>query len=312
MDSLLDHSANSDVRRQLARLGAGFFLAAVGLSSLTIGGDVLDMVIFLTINRANRAPLAADPEAALTLVGALPDAQRRAISINGVATWLDLPFETTRRHIRKMRDRGLCEIDARGVYIPAAVLTQPRFLAFADKNRRLVGDLVRDARKLGVSLPEVRHEVADLPSYKARLAADFLLDTFDVAGRGLGLSVMECLIFRAIAYANVEPVGLDPTQDLRSADPDGTSADRPLAPVTVYNLAKSLMLPYETARRHIWRLVEMGFVERAQKGFLVPPRIRQRPDVDQVVGSVAALFRDFVVGLAESGAGRDDLKRSAA
>jgi len=250
VDSLFDHSANSDVRRQLARLGAGFFLTAVGLSSLTIGGDVLDMVIFLTINRANRAPLAADPEAARALEGPLPDSEKLAISINGVATWLDLPFETTRRHIRKMRDRGMCEIDARGVYIPAAVMTQPRFLAFADKNRRLVGDMVRQARKLGVSLPEVRHDVTNLPFHKVRLVADFLLDTFVAACRGLGLSAMECLIFRAISYANVAPLGLDPTQDLRVADLDATPSDQPLTPVTAYNLAKSLMLPYETTRRH--------------------------------------------------------------
>ena len=205
MDSVLDRSANSDVRRYLARFSARFFLAAAGLFNVTVGGDLLDMVILLTISRANRAPLAADPEAARALVGPLPDAERRPISINGVATWLDLSFETTRRHIRKMRDRGLCEIDARGVYIPAAVLAQPRFMAFVDRNRRLVGDLVRDVRKLGVTLPEVRHEVADLPAHKARLASDFLLAAFDVAGRGLGLSAMECLIFRAIAYANVEP-----------------------------------------------------------------------------------------------------------
>ena len=49
--------------------------------------------------------------------------------------------------------------------------------------------------------------------------------------------------------------------------------------MTIYVVAKTLGLTYETARRHVKRLVDDGYCVRTERGLLVPAQVLTRPEV---------------------------------
>lgn len=54
--------------------------------------------------------------------------------------------------------------------------------------------------------------------------------------------------------------------------------------MSVYAIARELRLPYETARRHIGKLLAKGLCERGGDGGVVfPPEVNDRPEVRQAV-----------------------------
>lgn len=59
----------------------------------------------------------------------LPDHERRAVSLRKLATEVNLPFETVRRHVLAMAERGSVLIGERGVIVPVSALTTPQQIA---------------------------------------------------------------------------------------------------------------------------------------------------------------------------------------
>lgn len=98
------------------------------LLSPTFGG-ILPITIWAGVMRANVRELMTDPEAAWRYAGQdepPPDALRRPISVRALSNELNLPFETTRRHVASMADRGwLTSIPGQGVIGSTAVITNP-------------------------------------------------------------------------------------------------------------------------------------------------------------------------------------------
>lgn len=99
------------------------FLRLVSLLSRTFDGDVLSGVIFLTLAHANTQHLTGPARDFHASVGVVPDDQRRPASIHSISSFLGVPYETTRRHVNRLIERGLCERrGGKGVVVPAAVV----------------------------------------------------------------------------------------------------------------------------------------------------------------------------------------------
>jgi len=112
-----------------------------------------------------------------------------------------------------------------------------------------------------------------------RICTEFFLNTAVDSADFFKGELVTALVFLAIMRENVRHLDHELTQakgqtPLRSPVPD---SDR--EPVTIYVVAKVLGLTYETARRHVKRLVDGGYCVRMERGLLVPAEVLTRPDV---------------------------------
>jgi DNA-binding Lrp family transcriptional regulator len=85
------------------------------------------------------------------------------------------------------------------------------------------------------------------------------------------------LIVNAILVANT--AHLRGPQAALIAAPDGTFPDHVRAPVSIKRIAKSLGMPFETARMQVRRLVDAGICAQLDGGIIVPQSALQRPEV---------------------------------
>jgi len=103
--------------------------------------------------------------------------------------------------------------------------------------------------------------------------------------------LVTALVFLAIVHENVRHV------PYRTASP----ADSEREPVTIYVIAKVLGLTYETARRHVKRLVDDGFCLRAERGLVVPASVLARPDFVRANERGLANFNRLLNDAADAG-----------
>lgn len=134
--------------RLALRAATTFMLHSVDLMSRMVGGDILRGVIFTAVVDANvRHIRPGDPAAqAYSEAGdQVPDEIRRPISVHALALELDIPYETTRRHVNALIADGLCTRTETGIVVPATVIARDQMAMAVRRNfenlRRLVGDL---------------------------------------------------------------------------------------------------------------------------------------------------------------------------
>lgn len=109
----------------------------------------------------------------------------------------------------------------------------------------------------------------------AHLSFDFVLD---LAGQGIsGLKTLDCLLVMAINQANIVPLTRDPAARSRYGALDAPAPDSERRPVSVRAVAASMSLPYETARRRIRRLEELGACVTSEAGVIVPESFMRSP-----------------------------------
>ena len=134
------------VARVVFRVSAEYCLRALRLLVDTYG-DLRDGVIAQTIVAANTAHLDArggEGWRYASVDQALPDDVRKPISITRLAESLGLPFESTRRHVRRLTDAGVCLRVEGGLIVPQAVLAAPQAAQSALVNVASVRRFVRD------------------------------------------------------------------------------------------------------------------------------------------------------------------------
>jgi DNA-binding Lrp family transcriptional regulator len=140
--------------RVVARLSATYLLRALKL--LDVYGDVRDRVIALTIVTANTAHLDArggEGRRYMAIDQTPPDAVCRPISIARLADSLGLPFETTRRHVRRLMLAGVCVRVDGGLIVPQAVLDRPEVVQATLVNVGYVRKFVRDLHVAATGTP---------------------------------------------------------------------------------------------------------------------------------------------------------------
>jgi hypothetical protein len=283
----------------ISRLSLGFTLdqVAAGLAGLS----PLDALLVLAVNQANIAPLTRDPAARQAygdLDHAAPDASRRPTSVNAIANSLGIPFETTRRRLKRLEAEGVCTIlPGAGVVIPEAFLTSPAYLqSVMAAHDRLVGFYGRlvDGELLD-PLPATHYDVDDGVPLRgaARLISDYLLRGLDGLMRETGDAV-GAITFLAIVVASLDEVSWPPEHDW-------ALTAVPFRSTTVAHVARRLGLPAETVRRHVMQLIEVDVCRKTAEGVAPARDLLARPAIQALADDHAAAVQRLFAGLAERG-----------
>lgn len=266
--------------REHGRMSFGFMLDQ---ATLGIGGlSSLDSILVMAINQANIAPLTHEPLTRIRhgrLDAPAPDARRRPVSINAVANSLRMPFETVRRHVRRLEALGACASVDGGVIVPEAYLASPAYVESVTKSHRRLVTFFHQANAAGLveSLPRSAYPPeSSIPVRAAvRLLSDYVLRTTD----GLMAAVDD--IASAIVLLAV-----------LTAENGRTN---------VAETAHRLSMPAETVRRHVKALMDQDHVRRISSGLVVPYEVFERPVWQTFLRENAVNVQRLFAGLAERG-----------
>lgn len=297
---------DADHRRQLARLASRHFLNTASLIAEGVNTDLVTALTFLTISRANGRDLTGDGSGArefAALESLPPDHLRQGVSVYAVARELDIPYETVRRHVRKLRDRGDVESGPEGLTIPARVYASPRQIHSVEENWKLVRAFVAEAYRMGlVGAGPHTPAAGDIRRQTVRLSTAHFLDSLSIIGRALEQDALSTIVFLAIGRGNLGNLANDPEARAAYESVEAIPPDALRQPVTTYSVSRDLNLPYETTRRYGLKLIEQGWVERAANGgLLVPASVVARPGLVQGVIELAEAAQTHLAELIELG-----------
>lgn len=289
-----------DNRRLTARRSAEYFLNIVRLLDRSVDRDLVTTLTFLSITRANMRVFTADSVRAMRYAAmdtVPPDSERTPVTVYAIAKELGIPYETVRRHAAKLRKEGLCEAVPGGLIIPNSAFQHPGMLEAVSAHWALTQDLVNSAG--GYATPTTTGDpMGDVSRQVVRLGVDYFLDVIALIGRTLEVDALAALVMRAVSFVNIEQHAYDP--DAYPDVPVGPG-DSEREPVSVYAVAKTLNLPYETTRRHVRRLMEQGLLKKSGAGVIVPEQVSARPRVLAGVGELTARTEAYLARLAELG-----------
>lgn len=147
-----------------------------------------------------------------------------------------------------------------------------------------------------------RHERAAI-----RVTSHFFLRQAEMLAELTGGDLLLGLVYVAITTANTEHIDeavLANYGELDEAPPDDLRR-----PISVLALSASLKLPYETTRRYVARLEEMGFAKRVGRlGVIIPKSVHENPAaIEKVRRSFSDVHR-FVAGLRRIGVDVDSMR----
>jgi DNA-binding transcriptional regulator YhcF (GntR family) len=234
--------------------------------------------------------------------GQLAGPGRKPATVRHLSRELNLPYETVRRHVRDLEQGGACVVKNGSLLAAHAMPGNARAARMLRKIYVNAVRLLADLTRIGaVTFPSASRRAP--PS--GRLAKEQMVVA--VAAMGLllagvrlmrdfwGGDLLKGLVFTAIWTANVKHVTNTSRAAISSLLPDDLRQ-----PVSVLAIARSLRLPYETARRHADVLVREGLAVRAgRQGVFVPTHVAK----GTMAGSVAAhrLVMAFLVELQRGG-----------
>jgi len=125
----------------------------------------------------------------------------------------------------------------------------------------------------------------------ARLAAGFAMDLVKLGG--FGRDVVDALLMVAISAANVAQITRSPELQQRYARLDQPPPDELRRPVSVSAIAHSLRIPFETTRRRIASLAELGLIRQTPKGVIIPTGPLNSPFYRMYAEAHYALLRNL-------------------
>lgn len=132
----------------------------------------------------------------------------------------------------------------------------------------------------------------------ARLVARLAMENFLRTAQGLagmlpGEDLLTMVVHRSIVTANLSHLDVDPAlrqyAGLERAPPDDVRR-----PVSIRAIAASLSMPFETVRRRVQRLGELGLCRKVRGGYIVPAETLEGPEAEAALrGNIANLRRLF-------------------
>jgi DNA-binding Lrp family transcriptional regulator len=228
--------------------------------------------------------------------------RRKPMGIRELSRRLDFPFETVRRHVRRLVRNGVCVAEGDGIGLAA---TMQRSARMADILRKIYLNAIRmlgDFRRIGVVTyrprrspsPGARHLDKEQTAI-AVAAIGVLLAAMKVLRGSFRGDLVSGLVFTAIRAANVKHVTNTAPAATRGILPD---SDR--LPVSISAIADSMRLPYETVRRHTRKLVKDGKCVRVgRRGLMVPGSTFRQMTVE--ANAVLQLVHGFFAELRVAG-----------
>lgn len=285
--------------RAAARLAVGYALRTLHRAARAVDGDILDGAIRVAIGDANVRYMSEDPllsGAYADLEQPLPVEMRRPVSINAIATSLNLPFETTRRRIAALIARGQCDQGPRGVWTTPQGASSPRQLEIIVENFEDLGGLRRD---LLLSAPGALVEPADVrgaaegafsgaPPYRAAIRASmaFMLRFIEPMGALTG-DLLDGVILLTIGQKNSARFAASPELARRYGSADTPIPESELDAASVKELSRTLDLPFETTRRRVRALEAKGMCVRRRGGVCVSADMMVSPEMRRVMSSTS-------------------------
>lgn len=273
-----------DASRQAVRLTGDFVLSKIRMVTDALQVDLISALVFLAITRANVRSITDDPGQAqrFSALGQIPpDAERASISVYALAREMNLPYETTRRHVAKLAERGLCQrLDTGGLIVPTRVFATAEATQATQRSWASAVAFVAGMARSGVRALPGDQRNGDVRTQVARLNTDHFLNCLAILNQAFDFDLVNGLVFMAIVRANTWGITSDPVLSVTYGGMDTVPPDELRTPVSVYALARQLKLPYETTRRYVLSLVEKGLCERvAEGGMIVPGRVHLREDM---------------------------------
>lgn len=256
------------IYRPGVRLAASYFLDALDSMVRFSGQDLGPCLVFMGTVWAN-VSWAAEAEVDAPLP---PDVARRPVSIYRLADNLSMPYETVRRHVARLSAAGFVTRDAQGVVAPDEVFTTAQARDVMVGSWDATVRLRRGLEALGVDLPKPAATVPPqaLP-WVGRLSAAFVLDGVGFITQAIGSDPVSGLIYLAVNRENLESLLADAERVQPYLGADAIVPDNLRRPTSVYRIARVLGLPYETARRHVVKLVATEWLARLPDGGLITP-----------------------------------------
>lgn len=262
----------------MVRITGEFFLRGIDLLTHIQSGGLVSGLIFMVVWYAY-----------------LRDPAKPAIATREIARRLAMPYETIRRHAKRLVATGQCRATREGIAIVPAVARSGANIEilrriYANAERMLI-ELTRCGLAHFQSPPAARRGRLSRGQMAVTLAAtnQFLAGIHLLGGYWQG-DLLRALVFTAIWTANVKHV-TNARAMTRELLPDEVRQ-----PVSVLAISNSLRLPYETVRRHALALERAGICKRfGRAGLVVPSAVhrdfasRAKTNYGQLVALLAEL-----------------------
>ncbi|WP_155006362.1 hypothetical protein [Sphingomonas hengshuiensis] len=248
--------------RLLARMQTG--IVAHGVRAFD--GDLDRFVIFTLIARQSMAGT----------VG-YAGAQAVPISMHALAGSLARPYETVRRHVIALTERGLCLRTPDGFIVSPDSVALPPMPALTAATHDHFVRFVEDLDTLGIPLPRQRRDIAYLPQRGVQAAIDLMLAVTH-SNRDLYQDWSELTIYSTIVSANTRDYACDPVLATRYADQTSRVPETYHLPVRASVLGRVLGIPESTVRRKIAALIAAGRIVRRREGLVFSQDWLNLPD----------------------------------
>ncbi|MFZ3006756.1 MAG: hypothetical protein WA047_11300 [Phenylobacterium sp.] len=118
--------------RQVIRLAMNYFLDATCHGAKVLDLDVVAVLVLRAINMANLSQVTHDPARAVAYGGmdvVPPESERQAVSVYSIGRFLLMPYETARRAVLRLEQRGLVQRGRGGLTLPLEVINRPEVVA---------------------------------------------------------------------------------------------------------------------------------------------------------------------------------------
>jgi hypothetical protein len=271
------------------RLTFETFLRGVDLLNELVDGNIVDGMVVNALWSFHLSESVL-PRASLIL----PHVWKESGSIHGLARALEMPYPTVHRHLTALGRRGMAVRNPAGRFVISPGLVDSK----AGQNFR--SRSLASASRFVVGLHRVGGVCGDITAFQRegglsnaqqnavfRAYIEIVLVNLQLMARFYG-DVMIGLVFKFVATANIKHL----------TELSGTSRflpDEMRRPISVYRVAKSLHVPYETVRRITrWLIDQNDFEQVGDQGVIVPERsLRASVDPAIAVGTNRSIADGF-------------------
>lgn len=222
-----------------------------------------------------------------------------AVTINALAERLLRPFETVRRYANHLIDAGLCGRTTGGVIVRPEASARPVIRDMLVTFHDLLVRLIEDMAEFGMPLPAARTDLPYDPRVGLAAALDMLLAAVEYSARQYD-SWFEMVLLETVMCANARPFVYDVDVTMAYPDYERPVPARLRAPIRISTVARTLGIPYSTARRHAEAMLADSRMTRTSKGLLVSESWLASPallaDREQSSGRSREIFGKLAMG----------------
>lgn len=135
--------------RAAVRSATDYILRWVEIANETHGADLVYALVFTTLWAGNVSHLRGRTYSGVDDIP--PDDERRPITIRQVSDSLGLPYETVRRRVVEMLDRGMAQkVGREGFIVPGAALGRPEVVNGLKRSHSSLMRFLKELKTLGI------------------------------------------------------------------------------------------------------------------------------------------------------------------